>query len=106
MAGDVIEVFKSNSCLLNKNAKYRVMFDVAGLAGAVYSSFSIRWGGGEGVPRRGKFAFSFDGNPGDPPALLDLEKNLNSFRYSVNLPYVDVEVSDLPEGGSVYLYMR
>lgn len=66
--------------------------------------FTAVWDNAPGVAPAGTLTFSVDGNPGDPPGIIDLAGADNSFAYNVRVPLVDVTVSGLPAGGRVLLY--
>jgi hypothetical protein len=64
--------------------------------------FTAKWGTPD-IPRAGTLAFSFDGNPGDPPAVMDMSTNDNAFAWTVRVSSCIVEVSDLPDGAKIIL---
>lgn len=64
--------------------------------------FSAKWTGA-GDPA-GSLAFTFDGNPGDPPATMDLASKDNAFALLVSMAELDLTVTNLPEGGSIRLF--
>lgn len=90
----------SDSALITENGKYRFDFDVRGM-----SDFSAVWET-EGMEPAGVLAFSFADNPGNPPGTLNLANGDNAFCYNMCVPFVDVHVTGLPEGGQVVLYCR
>jgi hypothetical protein len=68
--------------------------------------FSAAWTGPKGSTPAGTIAFTFDGNPGDPPAIMDLgvDPPENAFDWNTRVPKVEVEVTGLPDGGRITLY--
>ncbi len=86
---------------IDKNGSYRFTF--YGEEGRRH--FSAVWAA-DGIAPAGTLTFSFDGNPGDPQAVIDLSAGDNAFSYNVRLPLVDVAVSGLPAGGALSLYCQ
>lgn len=66
--------------------------------------FSAVWTG-SGNPG-GTVVFSFDGNPGKTPAIMDFATGNNAFAWTVRVPEVDIDVQGIPDGGSFILYCR
>lgn len=93
----------ADNCVIRQNGSYRLSFyGGEGMDGKRH--FSAVWTGS--VAAAGILAFSFDGNPGDPPATMDLGGRDNAFSWNVRVPFVDVAVSGLPANGAVTLYFR
>lgn len=98
-----IEVTVSDNFTIEKNATYRLRFPGGeGQDGKRHFSAAFE---GDAAPS-GTLAFSFNGNPGDPPAVIDLAAGDNAFSWNVRVPFADVEVTGLPEGGKITLYCR
>jgi hypothetical protein len=84
-----------------ENGEYRLVF--RGTAGRRH--FSAEWAS-PGIDKAGTIAFSFDGNPGDPPAIIDLASGDNAFSWSTRMAVVEITVTGLPSGGGFRLYCR
>ena len=75
------------------------------------SAFSVKWEA-EGVTPAGTVTLSFDGDPGlnAEKAVIDLSRTSiagsRTARCNMTLPYVDIDVAGLPEGGEFIFYVR
>ena len=86
--------------LFTADGTYRITFKAA-----ARRHFSAEWDSPEVEPA-GTAAFSFDGNPGDPPAVMDFAAKDNAFSWNTRVSRIELEVAGLPEGGAFRLYCQ
>ena len=65
--------------------------------------FTIIWDG-QGIVPAGQVKLSVDGDAGKEPWLIDLAAWQRGIGLNMRVPLIDVEVTGLPEGGSLILY--
>ena len=83
------------------NGKYLIHFP----AKEYKKYFSVIWDKENSTASpAGTIKFTFDGNAGDPEAVMDLAAKNNAFNWSSRVPRIEIEVSGLPANSSFTLY--
>ena len=88
--------------LIQANGQYRLA--------SSGTSITVKWNA-EGMTPAGLLTFSVDGDPGEGVGVIDLSasgeagsRTLKTTGYV--FPFLDIDVSGLPEGGSFILYIN
>ena len=95
------EIWSKTEFRIEENGTYRFWYPFQ--RGA--SSFSAEWRA-EGINPAGVLSLSYDGNYGLIEAVLDMSASENAVMSNMTLPFIDIEVSGLPAGGSITFYAR
>ena len=84
-----------------KNRTYRLFFS----DGGGKRHFSAIWNAKD-VPAGGTLAFSFDGDQGSLPGVIDMAGTSRVITASAALPFVDIKVTGIPANGRITLFAR
>lgn len=87
---------------ITENGSYRIRFQDK----KAKRHFAAEWRGSEGMFPTGKLSLCFDGDLSIADDVLDLAKGPRAVATKVELPFIDVIVSDLPAGGEVIFHFN
>ena len=87
----------ASSAYIQKDGDYRILRETA------FNTISAEWVA-SGITPAGVFTFSVNGDPGDPPGILNLSSSARVLSVgAARLSHIDINVSGLPKGGAVIL---
>jgi hypothetical protein len=88
----------ADSYEVTQNGTYRIFF-----SNEKRDSVDGAWTS-DTVDPAGVLTFSHDGDPGDPQPVIDLGQNQTAFGLKGKVRFIDFEVANFPDGGSLTLY--
>ena len=97
---DVIETIYGAYSIVT-NGTYRLSFSDEGGK----RHFSAAWNAKD-VPAGGTLAFSFDGDQGQVPGVIEMTGTSRVITASAALPFVDIKVTGMPANGRITLFAR